>query len=203
MIRRCASSTAVRPFPFPFLPPLLSLFTMLTLSLLLPIFTRQKTDMAAFTSALDRRRQDYQILRLGLAFPRPLSSASLTSAPLSSSSTVSISVPPTSSASSVSSGTLTSGAGTGTGTGAGESGVINENKEETKLEGEAETINPVFEEFWPEGKDKLLTLEDCNLLVRPRIPCPIRKPEISRKARSHIRFVSVCFYFLFFFFFLF
>ncbi|OXG45099.1 inositol-polyphosphate 5-phosphatase [Cryptococcus neoformans Th84] len=120
--------------------------------------------MAAFTSALDRRRQDYQILRLGLAFPRPLSSASLTSAPLSSSSTVSIPVPPTSSASSVSSGTLTSGAGTGTGTGAGESGVINESKEETKLEGEAETINPVFEEFWPEGKDKLLTLEDCNLL---------------------------------------
>lgn len=42
MIRRCASSTAVRPFPFPFLPPLLSLFTMLTLSLLLPISPDKK-----------------------------------------------------------------------------------------------------------------------------------------------------------------
>lgn len=149
-----------------------------------------KIDMAAFTSALDRRRQDYQILRLGLNFPRPLSSASLTSAPLSSSSTVSISVPPTSSASSVSSGTLTSGAGTGAGTGTGtaESGVTGQSKEEAKLEEQAETINPVFEEFWPEVKDKLLTLEDCHLLVCPQIPfSPLPpKPEISRKARSHL-----------------
>ncbi|KIR79357.1 inositol-polyphosphate 5-phosphatase [Cryptococcus gattii EJB2] len=125
--------------------------------------------MAAFTSALDRRRQDYQILRSGLTFPRPLSSASLTSAPLSSSSTASISIPPISSASSASSGTLASGIGTGIGTaagaGAGTMSTGGTREEKTKSEGEGETINPVFEEFWPEVKDKLLTLEDCHLLI--------------------------------------
>lgn len=151
-----------------------------------PEFHSTKTDMAAFTSALDRRRQDYQILRLGLTFPRPLSSASLTSAPLSSSSTVSISVPPTSSASSVSSGTLTSGAGTGAGTGttgAAESGVTGQSKEEAKLEEQAETINPVFEEFWPEVKDKLLTLEDCHLLVCPQIPFSPSPPTLKSQGK--------------------
>ncbi|WVO23706.1 uncharacterized protein IAS62_005061 [Cryptococcus decagattii] len=123
--------------------------------------------MAAFTSALDRRRQDYQILRSGLTFPRPLSSASLTSAPLSSSSAASISIPPISSASSASSGTFASAVGTGTGTaaGAGTMSTGGTREEKTKSEGEGETINPVFEEFWPEVKDKPLTLEDCHLLI--------------------------------------
>ncbi|KIR43959.1 inositol-polyphosphate 5-phosphatase [Cryptococcus deuterogattii 99/473] len=122
--------------------------------------------MAAFTSALDRRRQDYQILRSGLTFPRPLSSASLTSAPLSSSSAASISIPPISSASSASSGTLASGVGTGTAAGAGTMSTGGTKEEKTKSDGEGETINPVFEEFWPEVKDKLLTLEDCHLLLK-------------------------------------
>ncbi|KAE8542972.1 hypothetical protein D1P53_000459 [Cryptococcus gattii VGV] len=127
----------------------------------------QEADMAAFTSALDRRRQDYQILRSGLTFPRPLSSASLTSAPLSSSSAASISLPPISSASSASSGTLASAVGTGaeTGSGTGTMSTGGTREEKTKSEGEGETINPVFEEFWPEVKDKLLTLEDCHLLI--------------------------------------
>lgn len=153
--------------------------------------------MAAFTSALDRRRQDYQILRSGLTFPRPLSSASLTSAPLSSSSTASISIPPISSASSASSGTLASGVGTGIGTaagtaagaGAGTMSTGGTREEKTKSEGEGETINPVFEEFWPEVKDKLLTLEDCHLLVRlPKSPFPLyllTNRESLLKARSH------------------
>lgn len=157
---------------------------MLTLSPLLSTFQPDKTDMAAFTSALDRRRQDYQILRSGLTFPRPLSSASLTSAPLSSSSAASISIPLISSASSASSGTLASGVGTGTAAGAGTMSTGGTKEEKTKSEGEGETINPVFEEFWPEVKDKLLTLEDCHLLVRlPKSPFnPLHKSRISNES---------------------
>nr|ODN77240.1 hypothetical protein L203_06319 [Cryptococcus depauperatus CBS 7841] len=73
--------------------------------------------LAAFTTAIDRRRLDYATLRTGLTFPRP---------PL----------------------------------------IPNSNTETNPEENSArqDVVNAVFEEFWPEVRDKLLTLEDCNAL---------------------------------------
>lgn len=83
LTRRCALSIPVR----------------LTISIL---ELSSHADLAAFASALDRRRSDYQVLLKGLTFPRPI----------------------------------------------------------------GDDVIPPYEEFLPEIRDRLISIEDCHVMVR-------------------------------------
>ncbi|ODO01801.1 hypothetical protein L198_02526 [Cryptococcus wingfieldii CBS 7118] len=116
------------------------------------VFCFVNSHLAAFSTALDRRRLDFSTLRSTLTFPRPPITNVDAAKPAPTITRTNSSV--TTRSASIKDGTLAKD-------GTGEDGQDDEGEGEKV---EADVVNPVFEEFWPDD-GKALGVDDSHVLI--------------------------------------